>query len=84
MKYKNGKDIFPERLLKQIQKYAAGKLVYIPATENKKDWGERTGYRNCLLRSKSDDQEVITLPISISASIVRQSTSVQSIFSLST
>lgn len=49
MKYKNGKDIFLERLLKQIQKYAAGKLVYIPATENKKDWGERTGYRNCLL-----------------------------------
>lgn len=40
MKYENGKDIFPERLLRQIQKYAAGKLVYIPAMEQKKDWGE--------------------------------------------
>ena len=35
MKYENGKDIFPERLLKQIQKYAAGKLVYIPSPEKK-------------------------------------------------
>lgn len=49
MKYENGKDIFPERLLKQIQKYAAGKLVYIPSAE-KRDWGETTGYRKYLLK----------------------------------
>ena len=36
MNYENGKDIFPEALLKQIQKYVSGKLVYIPATETKK------------------------------------------------
>lgn len=36
MKYENAKDIFPEKLLKQIQKYAAGKLVYIPAMETKR------------------------------------------------
>ena len=41
MKYENGKDIFPERLLKQIQKYVSGKLVYIPSrSEKKTDWGE--------------------------------------------
>lgn len=50
MKYENGKDIFPERLLRQIQKYAAGKLVYIPSMEKKKDWGEETGYRKYLLK----------------------------------
>ena len=77
MKYENDKDIFPERLLKQIQKYAAGNLVY------KKDWAKEQDIE-IVFWSKSDDQEVITLPISISASIVRQSTSVQSIFSLST
>lgn len=33
MRYENGKDIFPEALLRQIQKYAAGKLVYIPSME---------------------------------------------------
>lgn len=54
MKYENGKDIFPERLLKQIQKYAAGKLVYIPSMEQKKDWGESTGYRNYLLKRNYD------------------------------
>lgn len=53
MKYENGKDIFPERLLKQIQKYAAGKLVYIPSAE-KKDWGESTGYRKYLLKRNRD------------------------------
>ena len=46
LKYENGKDIFPERLLKQIQKYVSGKLVYIPSPEEKKkDWGEASGYR---------------------------------------
>ena len=54
MKYENGKDIFPEKLLKQIQKYASGKLVYIPSTEKKKDWGETTGYRKYLLKRNYD------------------------------
>lgn len=54
MKYENGKDIFPERLLKEIQKYASGKLVYIPSPENKKDWGETTGYRKELLKRNHD------------------------------
>lgn len=58
MKYENGKDIFPERLLKQIQKYVSGKLVYIPTGDSKRDWGETSGYkqylmeRNCDIKSK--------------------------------
>lgn len=48
MKYVNGKDIFPDRLLRQVQKYAAGKLVYIPAGEAKRPWGEMSGYRRYL------------------------------------
>lgn len=48
MKYENGKDIFPAPLLRQIQKYAAGKLVYIPAGETKRPWGETSGYRRYL------------------------------------
>lgn len=54
MKYENGKDIFPQQLLKQIQKYAAGKLVYIPAAGSRKDWGERTGSRKLLLKRNYD------------------------------
>ena len=45
MKYRNAKDIFPEKLLRQIQKYVSGETVYIPAGEEKKDWGETSGYQ---------------------------------------
>ena len=48
MKYENGRDLFPEKLLRQIQKYAAGKLVYIPAGDFKRSWGESSGYRRYL------------------------------------
>lgn len=41
MKYKNAKDVFPPNLLKQIQKYVAGELIYIPAGGKRKSWGRR-------------------------------------------
>lgn len=49
MKYENGRDLFPEQLLRQIQKYAAGKLVYIPADGGRRPWGEMSGYRRYLI-----------------------------------
>ncbi len=49
MSHPNGKDIFPEKLLKQIQKYVSGKSVYIPAKENRKSWGETSGYKSYIL-----------------------------------
>lgn len=58
MKYENGKDIFPEALLRQIQRYVSGKTVYIPAREEKQSWGETSGYkryiyeRNCEIKTK--------------------------------
>ena len=45
MKYRNAKDIFPEKLLRQIQKYVSGETIYIPAGVEKKDWGETSGYQ---------------------------------------
>lgn len=54
MKYENGKDIFPERLLKQIQKYVSGKLVYIPASSQKRAWGETSGYKQYLNERNRD------------------------------
>ncbi|MGM0881543.1 MAG: CD3324 family protein [Bacillota bacterium] len=50
MKYENASDIIPEELLKEIQKYAAGKLLYIPSGEEKRAWGETSGYREQLRR----------------------------------
>ncbi|SFT08605.1 CD3324 family protein [Paenibacillus sp. BC26] len=58
MKYENANDVLPEELLREIQKYAAGKLLYIPSGEEKKAWGEATGYRdqlqkrNLMIRNK--------------------------------
>jgi len=54
MKYENAKDIFPEDLLKRVQKYAAGKLVYIPAGEVKCSWGETSGYKRYLSERNRD------------------------------
>ena len=54
MKYENGRDIFPEHLLKQIQKYVSGKLVYIPANGEKRMWGESSGYKQYLKERNRD------------------------------
>jgi len=50
MKYENAKEVLPEALLKEIQKYAGGKLLYIPVENESKSWGEVSGYRQKLLK----------------------------------
>jgi len=50
MKYENASDLIPKELLREIQKYAAGKLLYIPSGDEKRAWGETSGYRDQLQR----------------------------------
>ena len=45
MKYVNAKEILPSEVLLQVQKYAAGKLLYIPINGNRVAWGALTGSR---------------------------------------
>lgn len=45
MKYRNASDIFPDDLLKEIQKYAAGETIYIPVETKRKQWGDTSGAR---------------------------------------
>ena len=46
MKYSKANVIFPEELLKEIQKYIQGEMVYIPNLNGtRKDWGESSGNR---------------------------------------
>jgi len=46
MKYVNADVILPEELLKEIQKYIHGVMVYIPKPEGKrKGWGVNSGAR---------------------------------------
>ena len=50
MKYINAKDILPEDILRQLQTYAAGTLLYVPKEGEEKSWGEISGYRTYLLK----------------------------------
>lgn len=44
MRYRNASDIFPDELLKEIQKYASGETIYVPSAETeRKQWGTGTG-----------------------------------------
>ncbi|WP_197029589.1 CD3324 family protein [Butyrivibrio sp. AE3004] len=53
MKYENAKNILPEKLLEEVQKYAEGKVIYIPKKESAKGWGEASGYRKRLNKRNS-------------------------------
>ncbi|MEO3945709.1 CD3324 family protein [Gorillibacterium sp. CAU 1737] len=49
MSYKNGRDILPPSLLKELQKYIEGEIVYIPKKEQKRaGWGENNGTRQLM------------------------------------
>lgn len=59
MAYTKGDDVFPEALLKEIQKYVSGGLVYIPQKKTeRKEWGACSGAklelkkRNAAIRSQ--------------------------------
>ncbi len=46
MNYRNGKDVLPTELLKELQKYIQGELIYIPKqNEGRAAWGEMNGTR---------------------------------------
>ncbi|MBQ4014133.1 MAG: hypothetical protein II610_02600, partial [Treponema sp.] len=57
MNYRNAQDIFPENLLKQIQRYVSGETIYIPAKNEKKAWGESSGYRAYLAKRNQSMKE---------------------------
>lgn len=48
MKYENANNLLPTELLHQVQKYAAGKLLYVPSNDGKRNWGEASGYKEKL------------------------------------
>ncbi|MCL2462771.1 MAG: CD3324 family protein [Defluviitaleaceae bacterium] len=43
MKYRNASEILPDELLKELQKYAQGEILYVPSGKGRKKWGEDTG-----------------------------------------
>ena len=43
MKYKNAAEVLPSGLLREIQCYIEGELLYIPKSESKQEWGAVSG-----------------------------------------
>lgn len=54
MKYRNATEIFPDELLKEIQKYSSGELVYIPKTTERNNWGANSGARTFYMQRNSE------------------------------
>lgn len=50
MNYENAKNLLPDEILRQVQNYAAGKLLYVPIMKEGKSWGEVSGYRQKLMK----------------------------------
>ena len=46
MKYRNASEILPDKLLKELQKYAPGEILYVPSDKSRKKWGTNTGARH--------------------------------------
>lgn len=49
MKYLNAEHILPQQMVREIQKYIHGGVIYIPTPEEwRKKWGQRSGSRGGL------------------------------------
>ena len=46
MKYKNAAEILPRRLLRELQLYAGGEILYVPRNGSKVKWGVASGSRS--------------------------------------
>jgi len=45
MQYRNASEILPDELLKELQKYASGEILYVPSGSGRQKWGVGTGSR---------------------------------------
>lgn len=46
MRYVNAAEILPERLLRELQTYIDGDVLYVPRQTSKKEWGTVSGSRS--------------------------------------
>jgi Mor family transcriptional regulator len=66
MKYVNADIIFPEELLKEIQKYVQGGMVYVPKPEGlRKKWGENSGSRKYLHQRNNEIRQKFSVGVSM-------------------
>lgn len=67
MIYKNGKDVLPPSLLKELQSYIQGELVYIPKLQSERaGWGEKSGTRTMIAQRNEEIYRSYTKGCSVS------------------
>ena len=79
MKYENAADILPDDLLQRVQKFAAGKLIYVPETVGKRSWGETSGYKRYLAERNQEIKEKFVSGAGVEALADEYSLSIESI-----
>jgi Mor family transcriptional regulator len=80
LRYKNGKEILPAELLKELQKYIQGELIYIPTMEaERKGWGECNGTRESIRKRNVDIYKLYKEGLTISELMSRYNLSEDSI-----
>lgn len=67
MKYINAAEILPEKLLKEIQTYIDGNVLYIPKISAKKEWGADSGSRTFYQERNKEIQRLYKEGYSIDA-----------------
>jgi Mor family transcriptional regulator len=66
MKYINAELVLPIDLLKEVQKYTHGGLMYIPKPDGShQKWGEKSGGRNYLIHRNDEIRHKFSSGISI-------------------
>lgn len=66
MKYENAQNILPSNIIRELQQYVDGIYLYIPKKENnKKSWGEDSGFRQELVKRNIEIYEKFLNGISV-------------------
>ena len=79
MKYQNAADLLPAELLREVQAYTDGKLLYIPKSAPKERWGTASGSRSYYLERNQEIREQHRHGTSISVLAKRYHLSVSTI-----
>ena len=67
MRYRNASEILPDPLLKELQKYAGGETLYVPAAGERKAWGEGSGTRRYYAERNGEIQQKYRRGIKVDA-----------------
>lgn len=58
MKYKNAAEILPPGLLREVQCYIEGEILYIPRSNSKQNWGAVSGAKKFYLERNYQIREL--------------------------